>query len=104
VVGLGSGSAGGVRTRGVGKRGQATDKGKEKDDELIGIIKGVAIATSPLLAGLKNASRAVACAPLSPHPWSLRAPLVFSVPSLPKPSPPSPPLSGGAASSVALNP
>jgi hypothetical protein len=42
--------AGGVGTRGMGKRGRAEDKGKGEDDELIGIIKRVAISTSSLFA------------------------------------------------------
>ena len=45
--------AGGVGTRGVGKRGRAEDKGKEEEDDLKGKIKGVAIATPPVFAGLK---------------------------------------------------
>ena len=36
--------AGGVRTRGMGKRGRAEDKGKGEDDELIGILIVVAIS------------------------------------------------------------
>jgi hypothetical protein len=70
----------------MGKRGRAEDKGKEEGYDLKGKIKGIAIAKSSLFAGLKIASRAVACTPLSPHPWSPRASLVFSVPALPKPS------------------
>jgi hypothetical protein len=31
--------AGGVGTRGMGKRGRAEDKGKGEDDELIGMLK-----------------------------------------------------------------
>ena len=42
--------AGGVRTRGMGKRGRAEDKGKGEDDELIGIIKKAAISASSLFA------------------------------------------------------
>jgi hypothetical protein len=34
----------------MGKRGRAEDKGKGEDDELIGMLKVVAISTSPLLA------------------------------------------------------
>jgi hypothetical protein len=42
--------AGGVGTRGMGKRGRAKDKGKREDDELIGIIQRAAISTSSLFA------------------------------------------------------
>jgi hypothetical protein len=42
--------ADGVRTRGMGKRGRAEDKGKGEDDELIGILIVVAISTSSLFA------------------------------------------------------
>ena len=59
--------AGGVGTRGISKRGRVEDKGKEAGSDLKCKIKGVAIAKSPFLAGLKTASRAVVCAPLSPH-------------------------------------
>ena len=45
---------------GMGKRGRAGDKGKQEDD-LIGIIKGVAISPSSLFVGLRTALRAVAC-------------------------------------------
>ena len=37
--------AGGVGTRGMGKRGRAEDKGKKQRDDLIGIIKGIAVVT-----------------------------------------------------------
>jgi hypothetical protein len=39
-----------VRTKGMGKRWRAEDKGKEEDNELIGIMKKVAIATLSLFA------------------------------------------------------
>ena len=42
--------AGGVGTRGMGKRGWAEDKGKGEDGELIGMSKVVAISTSSLFA------------------------------------------------------
>jgi hypothetical protein len=38
--------AGGVRTRGMGKRGWAEDKCKGEGDDLIGILKVVAMSTS----------------------------------------------------------
>jgi hypothetical protein len=85
----------------MGKRRRAEDKGKEEDDELKGKIIGAAIAKSSLFDGLKTSSRAAACAPLSPLPWSPRASLVFSVPSLPKPS--WTPLSVGVISLAALD-
>jgi hypothetical protein len=88
----------------MGKRGRAEDKGKKENEDLEE-IKGchakAPVAKLPLFAGLKTASRAVACAPLSPHPWSPRASLVFSAPSLPKPT--WAPLPGGALSLVALD-
>jgi hypothetical protein len=68
----------------MGKRGQAEDKSKGEDDDLIGILIVVDISISTWFARLKTAFWAVACAPLSQHPWSPRAPLVFLVPSLPK--------------------
>jgi hypothetical protein len=52
-------------------------------DELIGIIKGVAIAPSIAIV-LRTALPAAASALLGPGPWSPRASLVFSMPSLPK--------------------
>ena len=49
------------------------DKGKEVlADGLTGIIKGVSITPLPVFV-LRAALWAVACAPLSPHPWSLRS-------------------------------
>jgi hypothetical protein len=60
----------------MGKRGRAEDKGKGEDDDVIGILKVVAISTSTWLACLKTAFWAVACAPLGAHPWSPRAPLM----------------------------
>jgi hypothetical protein len=84
----------------MGKRRREEDKGKEESDDLKGKIKGGALSKSPLLAGLKTASRAVACAPLSPHLWSPRASLVFSVSSLPNSS--WTPLSGEAVFLAAL--
>ena len=42
--------AGKAGTRGMGKKGRAEGKGKKDDDEPVGIRKGVAISTSPLLA------------------------------------------------------
>jgi hypothetical protein len=41
---------GGVRTRGMGKRGRAEDKGKGEGDDLIGTLIVVAISTSTWLA------------------------------------------------------
>ena len=64
------------------KRGRAEDKGKKQRDDLIGIIKEVAVTPSFLFVGLRTALWAVACAPLSPHPWSPRASLVLSISSL----------------------
>jgi hypothetical protein len=42
--------AGGVGTRGMDKRGRADDKGKGQGDDLIGILKVVAISTSTWFA------------------------------------------------------
>jgi len=42
--------AGGVGAKGMGKRGRAKDKGKEEDEELIGIIKEAAILASSWFA------------------------------------------------------
>jgi hypothetical protein len=56
MVGLGSGSGGWGGDKGHGQKGRAEDRGKEKDDDLIGKIKGGAITTSSfgsLFAGLK---------------------------------------------------
>ena len=63
------------------KRGRAEDKGMI-GDKLVGYLKGVRITPS-LFVGFLVGSW---CIPLSPYPWSPRAQLVFSVPSLPKPS------------------
>jgi hypothetical protein len=46
--------AGGVGSRGVGKRERAEEKGKEKDDDLEGKTKGAVIAASSLFVGLKT--------------------------------------------------